>query len=357
MINWILNHRSDILLFIVFSIGLQLTLIITLMGYAILNRILQSRLRKRLEKKHNTWYKALFLFLEDEINASDYQNLVLKKDYVYFGDFIKEFLLDIKGDEKSKIRDLLVELNFDNYLLKKLNRRTTWERVYAIYFLGLMDCHKSISNIRDALHDKSELVRLTAATNLMQVKDLESLETILIQMQTKTGKEYQNLLTVHLLEYGTSILKELERIFRSIELSDWIRSICVQIFGYYVYTDVQDKVIEVYTATEDPELKISCISALATNEDPTLIDFFEQQLDHNNQSIVIASVKALGQLGIATSARRLIEFVDSDDFWVAKNSIEALTQLGESGLKLLDEAAASCNKQMNRDLITEFTKQ
>lgn len=350
------SYRSEILLFIIILIGLQFLLITFMMIFSVLFRIHQNRRTRQLKRKYDLWYDLIFAYFDTSISIQDFRKKVPSKDFPDFIDFSKDFFLDFEGEDKEQLRMLMIELGLDSYLIEKLHGRNTWERVHAIFSLGLMNCLRSVPMIRQALQDRSELVRLTAASNLMQVRDIKSLETILVQLGSESDEEFRNLITLNLLEFGPSVLPELERIFTNLELEEWVKKICVDVFAYYVHMDANDAIIETFKTAGSIDLKASCLKALAASEDPGLESFFEDQLQSETIEIKIMAASALGRLGIPSSIPRLAEYAEHNDFWIAKRSIEALAQMGNDGEEMLLSILNRADASMTRDLIIEVLR-
>ena len=112
-------------------------------------------------------------------------------------------------------------------------------------------------------------------------------------------------------------------------------------------------IMELYQKSNSIDLKAACISTLGEFEDPELIGFFENLLQDSPPSIKIHAIKALAKLGSESSLPVLTETVHSENFWVAKHSIEALNEYGVSGIRELIKILEQTRSEMTRDLILE----
>ncbi|MBU3915039.1 HEAT repeat domain-containing protein [bacterium] len=351
--EWLTMYRLEILLTIITFIVIQFWLILILIGYALLVRLLENHRQNRQKSLNEMWYKPLFEYLEGDIGATELKKKVSTKNVAYFAEFIKNFFLDIEGDDKDRLTRLLVELNFDQYLINLLRHRNIWKRIYAAYFLGLINCQKAIPELRKRIFDTSKVVRNITIANLMQLKDLDSLEKILVYLGKTASEEDHGNIVIHLIEYGPDILPKLEDIFRRVELKPWIMKLCIDVFGHFVHFGVADELLRVYTSTDHMEVKVSCIHALANFGNPDLVSFFESQLEIDSIPIKIASSKALGELRMDTSIPKLESLVDHQNFWVAKRSIEAIDRFGEKGHQRLVSIMKNSQSKTVKELITE----
>jgi len=323
------------------------------MLYAALFRLWDNRKQTIQTRKNEKWYGPLFSFLDGDIKPDEFQKLVSKSDFPYFIEFMKEFFLDLAGNEKELLRQLLIQMELDHKMIKQLSARNSWKRMYAIYFLGLMDCQKAVLELRQKIYDKSEVVRMLAISTLMQLRDLESLPTILDHLNKKGSKENQSQITEFLMEFGTAILPHLESAFINANLKDWIKQVCIDVFGHFVYIEMTNDLVSLYRQTNNIEVKTSCVAALGKFEDPSLCGFFEQVLDNPHQAIRVHAIKALGKLGSETSLPRLEKLSQDQDFWVAKRSIEALIEYGPDGIDRLNAILKVTQTELTHDLITE----
>ena len=347
------EYRNYVLTAVIVFISIQFALIFFLIFYATLLRLKDKNTAKKQKLKSDRWFISLFDYLEGKITGEDFRLLVKKRDIPYFLEFSKEYFLDLAGEDKVKLRELLVELRVDDYLIKSLSTGNHWKKIYAIYYLGLMDCQKAVSMLRDEIFDPSRVVSWMAIANLMQLRDLDSLKTILEHLGKNGSAESKSQLLVFLLDHGSEILPHLEDIFRNSELEDWILQVCVDVFGHYLYSNVIDDLITLYHQTNSLELKISCVGALCNFENPELIDFYEEVLNYPNRAIKIKAIKALGSLQEDRSVPSLISLAQHDDFWIAKRSIEALKNYGEQGLTDLKSLMHLSSSEMTRELIKE----
>jgi HEAT repeat protein len=261
--------------------------------------------------------------------------------------------MDIQGTEKEQATKLLLALSFDRYLIEELNKRDESNRIYAVYFLGLMGDQQSLARIRELIWDRSGLIRMMAASTLMQLQDTESIPVILEEFGQQGDREYKSHLISYLMEFGSGLLAELERIFRTQDLVSWVTEACMDIFGHYVYINVTDKILELLHDDPDIEIRIAAVRTLSRFEDLTLLDFFKIQLNDDNYAIQAYSAKALGLIGDHQVIPSLKKTVFSPDFWVVKRSIEALHRMGEEGTETLYQILAENHSERINHLIIE----
>ncbi|MDH5561502.1 MAG: HEAT repeat domain-containing protein [Deltaproteobacteria bacterium] len=347
------GRTSIVFLVIIYSIGLQLLIIFSLIIYIFIHRLLSSKYDKNKKLKFDEWYELIFSYLDGDSSGHEFKDKIHKRDYRIFGDFIKEFFLDIEGDDKRRLLNLLVAVDFPDYLFRLMSNRNQWERAFAIYFLGLILYKEKIDLIRKRIFDKSETVSFMAATVLMQLKDAQSIPLIINKLTRDQTKDIRIRLTNILLQYGKDILPEIVPVFRSPDSNTQVKLVCIDIFKNYTHYEVTQDLISLYEITDDRELKIACISTLGIFEDPTLIDFFEAQLSHGNKVVKSLAAKSLGVFGEPSSLEKLIPLLDHTDFWIIKNTTDAIFEYGPEGLEILNHKLKNPSSILLKNIIKE----
>lgn len=354
MLETIIHFRQEILTFLVAFIAIQFILILFLIAYALIIRGLDIIQLSRQKKLNDTWYPMLFDYLDEDVSSQELVGQVKHQHFFYFGNFIKEFFQDIKGEDKTKLTQLLIEMGYNEYMMRALNNTDIWKRVQATYFLGLMNCQTSVPLLQKLIFDPSQNVRNMAISNLMKLKDGLSLKTILENLPKISSPNEKNNILIYLLEFGPDILPSLQKIYRESDLEDWGKQICVEVFKHFVDYSMQDDLLETYQQTEDLELKAACIKALASFEDPRLIVFFENELESGQFLIQYYCINALGMLQAESSLDKIVKYAEHPDFWMSKQALEAIAEYRDERTEIYDSLMQSTASELTRELILEI---
>lgn len=353
IIDFATNSVNLVILLIIIQTGFLIIMVV----YVIFLRKMSIRKEVWLKQKHEAWYEAIFAFMVDEITAAEIGSSLDIREYRQFGDFIKGFLLDIAGEDKEKISHLLREIHYPSYLLEKINDKNVEERSFALYFMGLMDCTRYAGEIREMLDDDYQYNRFLAASVLMQVKDFDSIRLIFKKFNTETYFEYSVRLTTIISNYGADMLPEVLDIFKSIHLTDWLKLVCIRLFRIYVYFEAQVDILACYNETTNQELQYECLKALKSFENPDLVGFFEDQLEAPNFTVKQISASALGMLAKNSSLVKLEKLLFINNFWVLKRVVEAISEFGAPGLKILKSHVNITKNELCKGLIIEALQQ
>jgi len=95
---------------------------------------------------------------------------------------------------------------------------------------------------------------------------------------------------------------------------------------------------------------VAGLRALSGFEDPSLAHLFHDLLLDGDAIVRATSAKALGSIGSNEHIPRLIARLFENEFWVVKNSIDALVEIGENGVEAL------CSEIFRGDLPPLATK-
>lgn len=311
---------------IIAAVLLQFAMLLALILYAILVRI-RHALRSRYRNKfRNIWNYLIPAYLSGDIDRMHIYFSLKSRDFPLFGEFVRPYLLDIKGDIHLKLASLLNYLGFHIYLKKLLGDRNPLRRAYAVHFLGLMQDPDTIALTRSALSDRSELVLYQAAEALMRLQDIESMPKVL-QRVSDVSRQNQERVAIYLFEFGPKILPDLQPMLRDETLKPWIRVYILKVLEYYRYVPATWEILELYLHTTDREVRIACVKALAAIGEPTLVGFFEEMLSDADPVVCAEAAKAIGALGTARHTWMLVKLLRRDDYWVLKHTVGALTRL------------------------------
>lgn len=203
---------------IIAAVLVQFAMLLALILYAILVRI-RHALRSRYRNKfRNIWNYLIPAYLSGDIDRMHIYFSLKSKDFPLFGEFIRPYLLDIKGDIHLKMASLLNYLGFHIYLKKLLGDRNPLRRAYAVHFLGLMQDPDTIALTRPALSDRSELVLYQAAEGLMRLQDIESMPKVLQRVSVVSRADPPRAwISKCYLSHGEDLLRQPRAMFGKIE--------------------------------------------------------------------------------------------------------------------------------------------
>ncbi|MFC1557049.1 HEAT repeat domain-containing protein [candidate division KSB1 bacterium] len=257
------------------------------------------------------------------------------KDFQIFGEFIEEYLVDLRGEESENIIMFLHSIGFDELLMKAIYKKDKWSRAYAAHFLGLMKYKDAESRLLELIYDPSPIVYLNAFEALHRIesdKDLSSIiKNIMISDRIGTTKIIEIILN-----YGTAINPILIDLLHEKDISGNNMRLLVDILAQKNVFESAGIIREIAKTTENLELKIGCIKALGILEDLDSIEFLIDILHSDNWIIRSQSAKAIGNIGDENAISSLIGLLKTDtNYNVILFTVKALNNIKEAGRQAL----------------------
>jgi len=332
---WTQHRLSVVVGFILFLLVLMVLLVL----YTVQLRLWAARRAVYLRKLYALWNRMVPAYLTEAESLEAVRDCVPRRDLRLFADYLRPLLVDIEGEDRERLLTLLQSLGYPAHLKTLSGHRSEWTRAFAAYFLGLMGLQESLPLLRSLLHDRSELVRHTAAEGLMQMKDTAHLGVVLDWMRQDLVNRQDRAATL-LFEFGPEVLPPLLALVRKQDppLPDWLKAIACNVFANHIYMEATWDIVQIITSTDNRELRIAGVRALGSMEDPMLLEFFESLITDSDTVVAGAAAQGLGTLGSAQQVPILAALLQRDDFWLARSAVLALNQLGPPGIKALEDA-------------------
>ncbi|MFC1555722.1 HEAT repeat domain-containing protein [candidate division KSB1 bacterium] len=258
------------------------------------------------------------------------------KDFQIFGEFIEDYLVDLRGEEYDNIILFLQSIGFGKLLMKAVNRKDKWSRAYAAHFLGLMKYKEAESRLLELVKDPSPIVYLNAFEALHRIESEKDLARIIKNILSSERIGTTKIIEI-ILNYGTSINPILIGLLEDKDLSDNNRRLLIDILAQKNVFESAEIILEIAKTTENTELMIGSIKALGILEDPDSADFLISSLKSGNRIIRSQSAKALGNIGDERAVPALTEILNTDkDYSVILFTVKALYNIKETGRSVLD---------------------
>ena len=344
-------------LIIIFIILLLLVLVFLLLLYTFYLRIYYNIKNKYIHKKQSEWENTILEYISKDSGIDVFNINVKDKDFQIFGEFVENYLVDLKGDEYERIINFLKDIGYGEMLMKTLDKTNKWDKTYAAHFLGLMKYKQAESKLLKLVYDKSPIVYLNAFEALHQIGSQEKLSKIIKDILENKAISSTKIIEI-ILGYGDVINPILVELLEDSEIDSREKRLIVDILSFRRVIESSQTILKLAEKTDDIELKIGCIKALGTLGDPDNVFYLIKNLDSENWIIRSQSAKALGKIGsdIAISVLKN-KLLSDENFWVKYYSAIALKQLQEKGLNALyDVLKIKLDKQLN-DIVNYVLKE
>ncbi|MFC1724077.1 HEAT repeat domain-containing protein [candidate division KSB1 bacterium] len=337
---------------LVFSIVILLLLVLILFLYTIYLRVYLNLKEKRDSRKKLQWEITILEFLSGDIDEKDISISVKQKDFILFGNFIEDYLINISGEDYENIMKFLkTRVWYGEILLKALKRGKKWEKAYAAHFLGLMKYARADDELLNLMYDKSPIVYLSAYEAIHHISSKTQLYKIL-----RTFLSIKNISNTKMIEiimgYGSSILPELEKLLEDPEVTVERKKIISEVLKYHGNFETGEAVLKIAMLSDDDELKIACIKTLGDLEFLDGVPFLLECLDSDNWICRSQAAKALGIIGWDEAVPQMTELLTNDDhYWVKLHSASAIKTSTPGWKKILKKIYSESNDEDTRQII------
>ena len=318
-------------------IAVQTALIALLLVYAVCLRLVRRARERRRRRMYTVWHYLVPEFLCGGLDASYLRHSIRPIDFSLFLEFLRPYLLDVAGSDAERLVEFLNNIGQRRYMERRLGSRSPWRRADAVHYLGLTADAETIPLLRKALDDSAEVVVYQAAEALMRLHDFESIDAVLLRV-SRLSEANRERISLYLMEFGTEILPVLQEMLRTGQASPWLMVLALQVLAYHRYTAATWEILDLYTRSQDREVRIACAKALAAIGEPTLVGLFEEMIADADPVVQAQAARALGELDEPSHAALLVPLLRSDDFWLLKQVVIALRRIGE--LERLENASA-----------------
>ncbi|MCE5252259.1 HEAT repeat domain-containing protein [bacterium] len=333
----ILHFFSTRELILVSVILIMAVIVFFLLMYAIIFRIIYNMRNRRVIRKKAHWEKIVLDYITGIIDTVDLYSLKLKTgDWMIFGAFIENYLVDLKGEDNDRLIRLLWNIGYYEVLMGALDSSDAIERAYSAHYLGLMNYRAAESKIMNLIYDSSSFVAISAFEALNRIGTGKNLDRIIRDVLNKTDLSISKVSDI-ILSYGSELNPVLTRLLDDREVTDAGKRLIVDILAYKNALDSSTVVLKLARQTENKELKIGCIKALGVFCDPESIPFLQDNISAPDWIIRSQAVKAFGNIGTEEIIPLLSGILVSDDnLWVKLYSAQSLARFGEKGKAILE---------------------
>lgn len=302
-----------------------------------------------LEKK---WQPILLRYLEGLLNTSSFSDSIKKKDYDHFGEFIENHIVDLRGDDRSKLIALLRSMDFGSLKTIQLHSKSKWKRAYAAHFLGLLGHSTSIPDLEVLLSDPSQVVAYSAAISIIRLGGYNRISSIINIFNNRE-------------DYITSRMKEILLIYGKADPNGYIKLINHPHLSSQLAIDIIEvltelrlfeggkQVLDLAQKTEDREIIIACIKALGELSILESKDFLMKCLKDDNWIIRSQAAKSLTQIGDEKIIPPLSMGLEDNNYWVRYYSASSIAKLGESGVDFLKEYCSTSLSDRSKNIVNQ----
>ena len=286
----------------------------------------QNRHRRRLEglSVRERWiFKSVLLERANEAAAGAAQRL--------------EELYELSGFSEQDLHDLKRSWFW-------------WKRAAAAHHLGQARVRRAKPHLIKALKDPNTEVRLEATWALGHMHYVDTLPFIMESMS-----HYFKIAALRMdnfiFEMGKSALPLLLDLCRHPEQE--IKLLAVHLVGEFKDTEALTTLLEMLSSS-DMEIKLAAGKALGALGDPAGLEALLSCMQDPAWAMRAQAAKQAGRNAYAPAIPHLLRGLEDREWWVRFNSGEAISKMGPSGEKALDQAATGSTDRYARDMANQW---
>lgn len=331
------------------NIALQLVFYLILFFSSILIYFLlfliYSHFRTNLVNKRKAAIKLNLLNVINDLKTDD---KAIKNIYSNVGfDAILELLEDRTAEDNIKLREYLLELKYDKYILKRLKSSNKDLRATTIMLIGYLHLFDMAELIKKEIYLNKDsidiqyvgfraLAILGCDKILAQIFNDESIHINL------TYRAFQNIF----LSYSGNKLLFYEQM---LSVKDkYVVRIVIKVIGYEKIVELAPN-IRPYLNSDHKDTKISAIDSLGNLEDRESYETIRSLCKDETWEIRSAAIKAISQIDLEASVDVLVQALSDSQWWVRYNSASALVHYKDIS-QVLDKVMQS-NDQFAKDIL------
>jgi hypothetical protein len=319
---------------------LGIVLILFVLIYLLVLFILMARFleqtRKMVERNFILrWEEMIFEYLSTDKSPQDTIVLFTRYSYKYLLQFLRSYLLTLKGSDKEKLMRLINETVLYDYLIKHLKSIRKKRIVFGAYFLGLAKSIAAAYELKNRLKFDGELVFVTRAMSLARINALDALDEIFKQAKKFKDLTKDTILYI-ILEYDDLVCDNLTK---RLDEEDSIvnKSIIVTALSNFKYLSAAPKIVEMLAKESDKGMIIDMLRYLGEVEFIDASEKLEAYLQVPDPDIKTEAIKTVSKIGDTRLEDKIWELIQDKNRTVKVTAADALYEISDKSRERLKD--------------------
>lgn len=324
-------------LFLIGIIFLLLFTVFLLLVYAVVLRVLFNTGNAFYRRRFSEWETLLLEYLAEPEKFRKFAAFKLQyRDWTRFGEFIENYLVNLKGEDYDAIIHLLYQLMFNSMLMKAIDSSDNWHRTYAAYYLGLMKFRPAENKLRALIFNKSPVQSFIAFEAFSRIGSSKEIYKVLKFVLNSESLSYARVTDI-VLSYGDGIVPDLIALLNDNNVRGKGKRLIIDVLVIRNAVEALPVIKEMTYDTDDVEVIIGCIKAMGAFGGPESIDFLMAHLSSPDWVLRSQAVRALGNVSSPEVIPELKMRIRTDmNYWVKLYSAQVLKKFGEGGIRELE---------------------
>lgn len=344
-------YPDNIYHFIILTILLLLLSSYILIGFVIFLRIINKYRIKQRTLFLNKWESFIFSYLENENDPKELINKIPKRKYRYLLEYLKEFLLLLRGEDFNKLTSLINQTVLSDYLLKKLNSNNKKNIIFSSFFAGVTGIEKAEHLLKEKIKIHNQQIFFNCSVALAKINSYSSLGLILHEFikYNNLGSDY---LLLILTEYNDKVCDEMLKIMVE-EKSISLLTTFLRVLRYYKYKEAGPSVLQIIVYTHSKEIILECLKFFDEIRYEPATSAVSRLLEHKLPEIRSQAIKTICRLDNKSFEEKIFNKLLDDVYDVQYQAGLAMLNYYEDGESRLAELAYS-TQQGNSSAISRM---
>ena len=277
----------------------------------------------------------IFEYLSTDKSPQDALKLFTRYGYKYLLQFLRSYLLTLKGSDKEKLMRLINETVLYDYLIKNLKSVRKKRIIFGAYFLGLAKSTAAANDLKNRLKFDSELVFVTCAMSLARINAVDALDEIFKQAKKFNDLTKDTILYI-ILEYDDHVCDNLTK---RLDEEDSIvnRSIIVNALSSFKYHSAAPKIVEMLSKESDKGMIIDMLRYLGEVEFIDASEELEAYLQVPDPDIKTEAIKTVQKIGDTRLEDKIWELIKDKNRTVKVTAADALYEISDKSRERLKD--------------------
>ena len=303
--------------------------------------ILSQVIRQHLEKKRSLRREAILELILQGLERPNWDLSLIEnisRNRRLSADLFSEISELIRGENQDRVLALCRAAAIDRWLLRQLKSWKSDNRRLAADTLRLVPGEESISALLGALDDRTEDVRLTAASSLAALNAMPPLDRLMEKL-IKSTSAHSRLLQRLIDSAALSRPAEVMELAKGKARIEFLRPLALSALGKAGHLELSSE-IATFVVDDNPEVRAAALGSVAALGDFNAKEHIKRALSDRVQFVRIRAIAAALALELRELAPELRLLLDDTNWWVRFRASEALAVMGEPvpgdrGLELL----------------------
>jgi hypothetical protein len=279
------------------------------------------------------WEERIFDYLSTDKTPQDVIRLFNSYGYKYLLQFLRNYLLALKGSDKEKLMKLVTDTKLYDYVFKQLKSNNKRKIVFGAYYLGLVKATVAVPKLRKKLKYKDQLVFVTCAMSLARINAVEGLDEIFTEATKFKGITKDTFLSI-LLEFNDIVCDNLAKRLEE-ETSTENQSIIITALRLFRYLAAAPLVMRKLSGETDKKLIIEIVKYLGEVEYLDASEDLKFYLQESDPDIKTEAIKAVQKIGDTNLEDKIWDLIKDENRNVKVSAAEALYNISEKSRERL----------------------